>query len=155
MLDRLEFLLEETFVALRRNGMMTISAISTAAIALFIFSGLGFTYLSLVSYMTEEQKAFELRFSVEANTKPAARTEIKKALEKLPGVSSVIFLPRDVEWRKFLAKPENARIREDFKDLNPLADRFKVTLSDLSKADAVKKSIQRLPQYLSRDGVAD
>lgn len=155
MLDRLEFLLEETFFALRRNGMMTVSAISTAAIALFIFSGLGFTYLSLVSYMSEEQKSFELRFSVQANTKPADRSEIKQILEKLPGVSGAIFLPRDVEWKKFLAKPENARIREDFKDLNPLADRFKVTLSDLSKAESVKKAIQKLPQYLPRDGVTD
>ncbi len=155
MLDRFEFMLEETFFALRRNGMMTVSAISTAAIALFIFSGLGFAYLSLVSYMNEEQKAFELRFSLQANTKPAERTEIKRSLEKLPGVASAIFLPRDVEWKKFLAKPENARIRDDFKDLNPLADRFKVTLSDISKADSVKKSIQKLSQYLPRDGVTD
>ena len=34
MLDRLEFLVSEAFVALRRNWLMTFAAITTAAVAL-------------------------------------------------------------------------------------------------------------------------
>jgi len=50
MFDRLEFLLTEAFVALRRNGLMTFAAVTTVAVSLFLIGGLGYTYLRIQGY---------------------------------------------------------------------------------------------------------
>ncbi|HWP30656.1 MAG TPA: permease-like cell division protein FtsX [Fimbriimonadales bacterium] len=143
MLDRLEFLFEETWVALRRNGMMTLSAISTSAIALLIFGGLAYSYFSLVQFLGSIQSEFELRVSVvpEATSKDIERME--NDLEKIDGVAQVHFLSKEEVWRKFLAKQKDA---EFFSDIpNPMPNEFVIILSDLSKTESVKEQLMNYP----------
>lgn len=143
MLDRLEFLFEETWVALRRNGMMTLSAISTSAIALLIFGGLAYSYFSLVQYLGSIQSEFEIRVSVipEASTKDIERME--NDLEGFDGVAQAQFFSKEEVWRKFLAKHKDA---EFFSDIpNPMPDEFVIILSDLSKAEFVKEQLMKYP----------
>jgi len=143
MLDRLEFLFEETWVALRRNGMMTLSAISTSSIALLIFGGLAYSYFSLMQVLRSIQSEFELRVSV---IPQATHEDIEKAerdLEKLDGIAQVHFLPKEEVWRKFLAKQKDAGFFSDIP--NPMPNEFVIILSDLSKAESVKEHLMNHP----------
>jgi cell division protein FtsX len=61
MLDHIEFLLSEAFMAIRRNFLMSFAAISTAAVALFLLGGLGYVYMRLNTFTTEVSKKFEMK----------------------------------------------------------------------------------------------
>ena len=141
MLDRFEFLLGEALVALRRNGMMTISSVTTTAIALFIFGGLGYVYLSLLTHLDTLQSEFELRFSVVPDLNAGELHAMAEDLRKIKGVDVVTFLPKDVEWRKFVEKMDEPEIYAGME--NPLPDGFRIILTDLREAEAVKDEIAR------------
>src|SRR5687767_7731610 len=153
MLDRLEFILSETFTALRRNPLMTISAVNTAAIALVILGGLGYAYLSLRGQLEQLPEQFQLTFSITPGTELEDISETAQGLRRLDGVGRVVLLPRDVEWEKWRKR---RGMYEDTRDIeNPLPDQLLLTLSDLAKAEGVRSEIQSLPIYLEEDGIRD
>src|SRR5687767_12096404 len=153
MLDRLEFILSETFTALRRNPLMTISAVNTAAIALVILGGLGYAYLSLRTQLEHLPEQFQLTFSLTPGTELAEVSETAESLRRLDGVGRVVLLPKDVEWEKWRRQ---RGMYEDTRDIeNPLPDQLLVTLSDLTKAEGVRAQIETLPTYFERDGIRD
>ena len=153
MLDRLEFILSETFSALRRNPLMTLSAVNTAAIALVILGGLGYAYLSLRSQLEQLPDHFQLTFSIVPGTKPEHITETANTLRRLDGVGRVVLLPKAVEWEKWRRRQD---VYEDTKDIeNPLPDQLLVTMDDLAKTEGVRAKIETLPYYLASDGIRD
>jgi cell division transport system permease protein len=153
MLDRLEFILTEAFTALRRNPLMTISAVNTAAIALVILGGLGYAYLSLEKQLDELPGQFQITFSLTPGTKPEQITATANELRRLDGVERVVLLPKDVEWEKWRKK---TRVYEDTEDIeNPLPDQLLVTLTELPKAEGVRSKIQQLEFFYVRDGIRD
>lgn len=153
MLDRLEFILSEAFTALRRNPLMTVSAVSTSAIALVILGGLGYAYLSLRAQLDQLPGQFQITFSVNPGTELPDISESAQKLRQVEGVSRVVLLPRDVEWEKWRRKQG---MYEDTQDIeNPLPDQLLITLSDLEKAEGVRAQIESLPTYYERDGIRD
>lgn len=153
MLDRIEFILEEAIVALRRNGMMTVAAISTSAIALLIFGGLGYAYLSLLAYLGTLQSEFELRVSIEGDLSAAQKHKMAQELRAIPGVESVVLLPKEVEWRKFL---EKQKLHEFYADQpNPFRDQFQVRLKTLEDAESVTAALLEHPLVYKKEGVRD
>jgi cell division transport system permease protein len=153
VLDHIEFILGEAMTAFRRNGWMTISAINTAAIALFIMGGLGYLYLALTAKMDTLPPMFELKFSVKSGTNPGQLAKMAGDLRAVDGVSKVVLLPKETEWPKWRkAKGMEA----DTADIeNPLPDQFLVILADLRKADSVRSAIERQPRYEPLDGIRD
>lgn len=149
MLDRLEFLIGEAFVSLRRNGLMTFAAISTAAVALFLLGGLGYVYYRVSQYTTTVTNKFEMHVYMAMKTPPERVEATKKAIEALPGVSSVKFMPRDLAWKQTAA---DVHISQDGLD-NPLPDAFDVQVSDLKRADAIAATIQNMPDVYQDHGV--
>jgi cell division transport system permease protein len=153
MLDRLEFILSETFSALRRNPLMTISAVNTAAIALVILGGLGYAYLSLRAQLEQLPEQFQITFSVTPGTELSEISETAEDLRRLDGVARVVLLPKAVEWEKWRKKQG---MYEDTRDIeNPLPDQLLVTLSDLAKAEGIRSHIESLPTYFQQDGIRD
>lgn len=152
MLDRLEFLFTEAFTALKRNGSITVAAITTTAIALFIFGGVGLAYVSLSSYLGALQSDIAIMVPLKASlTTPEAEEMTRKARE-IDGVADARFVPRDVEWRKFTSQPGKEGLRGV---ANPLPNQVKVVLSDLKKGDAVLDSLKRLPGYDPKRRIRD
>lgn len=155
MLDRLEFILSEAITALRRNPLMTLSAVSTSAIALVILGGLGYAYLSLQSQLDQLPGQFQITFSLKEGTKPHEITEAAEKLRKVEGVARVVLLPRDVEWEKWLRKQGTLEDTREVEIENPLPDQLMVTLTDLDKADGVRAQIESLAAYYEPDGIRD
>lgn len=151
MFDRLQFLLGEALIALRRNGWMTFAAISTVAISLFLIGGLGFTYLKLSEEAQAMTGKFELRVMLRDGTSTAEITKAAAQIRTIKGVKEVNWIPRDKAWKRYLdANPA----QKQFADIsNPYPDSFKVILSDLALSDDVVESIKKQPtvediQYL-------
>jgi cell division transport system permease protein len=153
MLDRIHFALTEAFTALRRNGLMTVSAVNTAAIALFILGGLGFMYVALNAKLDALGPQFEMKISVKNRATKEQVQQMVAELGKTPGVSAVKLLPKEEAWQKYR---ESHGLLADTKDIeNPLPDQVVITLAQLDKGQAVREAIRRQPYFDPVDGIRD
>jgi cell division transport system permease protein len=150
MLDRLEFLLGEAFVALRRNGLMTFAAISTAAVALFLLGGLGYVYVRINQYTSELTGKFDMNVNMKVDLPRQKAIEVGNKIAAMPGVKSVTLIPKEDAWQK---QQQDVKVSGEGLE-NPLPDAFKVMLTDLKQADALADRIQQMPEvYPAPDGV--
>lgn len=149
LLDRIEFLVNEAFVALRRNSWMTFSAITTVAVAMYFLGGLGYLYLEIDQYIASLPGKFEMRVFTGADSSKDDIQNIEMGIKSLKGVKQVELIPREVAWAS--QKREIPDIAEDID--NPLPDAFKVVLSDLSKTQEVANKIKEM-EGVDPNGVA-
>lgn len=148
MFDRLAFVFGEAMIALRRNGFMTFSAITTVAIALYLLGGLGLIYLKATDYAKTIPGKFDTRVFLKDGTDKATIKETAKVIRQIPGVSSVTWIPRTLAWEK--ERREHPELTAGID--NPYPDSYKVTLNDLEKSDSVDDAIRALPA-VAEDGV--
>jgi len=132
---------------------MTVAAINTAAIALFILGGLGYAYMMLVVRLNSLAPQFEMRFTVHDGATKDQIHDLAVALRKQDGVARAVFLPKDVEWEKWRKRQD---ILDDTTDIeNPLPNQFLIVLSDLKKADVVKAAIRKQAIFVEQDDIRD
>lgn len=143
MLDRLQFLFGEGVLALRRNGWMSLAAVTTVAVALFLIGGLTYVYTQLRAGTDELTGLFEMRASVSDGTPAGRISEIAKEIRAIPGVKAAYWIPRDKAWQKYL--DENPEHREFAELENPYPDMFKVVLLDVGQSQSVAEKIKAIP----------
>jgi len=143
MLDKIEFILGEAFSSLRRNTWMTFAAVTTSAMALFIFGGLGLLYLSVAGFAEGLQSRFEMSVFLKENSKPGDIGSAKQKIQAMPGVKSVVFNSKEVVLKKFIAQNPGIDVA-GMGVGNPMPNEFVVSFSDLSKADAVEVAVKKL-----------
>lgn len=148
MRDRIQFLLSEALIALRRNGLMTFAAISTSAVALFLLGGLGYVYLRVSTFATGVSGRFEMRVWLRDTAAKDDVTKIAKQIRAIPGVKEARWIPKEIEWKK--QKLENPDATEGLE--NPFPHSYKVILVNLSDAGQVAAKIQAIP-LVEKNGV--
>lgn len=149
MLDRIEFLLSEGFVALRRNSWMTFAAITTCAMALFLTGGVAFAYRGVSEYAGSLPERFEIRVFLNDEVPKDRVKKVQTTIQKLPGVRSVQYVSKESAWEKF--KKDNPAYPTEGID-NPLPEAFTVRLRDVDQADIIAGSIKKVPD-VAKDGV--
>lgn len=148
MLDRINFILGEAFIALRRNSLMSLAAITTVAVSLFILGGLGFTYYRLSEFARSLPQQLDLRVYL---VDGATTTQVKGVLARIrqvPSVQQAIWIPADRAWQQFLRDNPEPAYRE-FGNVYPEA--IKVVWKDLSRASMDAKLIASFPAVASVD----
>jgi cell division transport system permease protein len=148
MLDRIEFLLSETFNALRRNTWMSFAAISTSCMALFLLGGMTFAYVGINRYAATLPDKFEMRVFMKADTSPEAVLKIRDRISTMEGVNQAELISKAEAWKRMRTEMPELTTGID----NPLPDMINVTLSDLDKADTVAGAIKKQPE-IEKDGV--
>lgn len=153
MFDRLEFLLGEALVAMRRNFLMTFAAISTAAVALFLLGGLAYIYLRVSQFASDVSGKFEMRVWLKEKPADANGPAITFTAKDIPpiisriravkGVKTAVWVPKEKEWEKM--KQDDPRMTQGI-EINPLGQSFKVVLSDLSVAGSVEDEISGMKE---------
>src|SRR5947209_7849683 len=149
MIDKIEFLLSEAFIALRRNGLMTFAAISTAAVALFLLGGLGYVYFRVSQYASDVSGKFEMSVFMRMNLPREGSLAMAEKLKTFPGVKAVELISREDAWEK---QQKDLSLSGEGLD-NPLPDQLKVILADVTKADALAAQIQGMPEVYQPNGV--
>lgn len=149
MLDRIEFILSEAFIALRRNRWMTFAAITTATMALFILGGITYIFLSIQKEAARLTENFEMRVFLRLDVERENAGKLKAAIGKIPGVSGVRFITKEEAWADYQKK--FPKIVEGLE--NPLPDTLHVSLHDLSKAPLIGSQIQKFPEVEPENGV--
>jgi cell division transport system permease protein len=146
MLDRIEFLVSEALISLRRNTWMTFSAITTSATALMLLGGLGLVYMSILDFAASLPSKLEMRVMMTIDLPQEDIRRVGLAIEQIPEVAAVELLPRDEAWEKYREMyPEETEGME-----NVLPEAYKVTMGDVGDADLVASKIEQIP---GQDGV--
>lgn len=145
MLDRVEFLLGEAWVALRRNGWMTFAAVSTAAVALFLLGGLGHLYLSLDAYAASVSSRFEMRAFLRDGTPMSEISATANRIRAIPDVAQVVWIPKARAWERYQREHPDLTVGLE----NPFPDALKIRLKNLDAAGNVAASISALSQIES------
>jgi cell division transport system permease protein len=147
--DRIQFLISEGFLALRRNGWMTFAAITTVAVALFFIGGLSYSYSLLKSLSASMTGVIDIRASVVDGTPKSELTRIAKEIRALPGVKTAVLIPKEGAWKLFLDDHPEHREYEEVD--NPYPDRFKVTVTDLKLAESVANELRAQKGILTKE----
>jgi len=142
----LEFVLHEALINLRRNGLMTLAAITTVAVSLTILGAFVMALLSLDALATSlpvrlNEIAVFLKDGLSAQDKVLLQAEI----QRIPGVESVRLIPKEEAWPRFKKTLGEDTGLDDIK--NPLDDAFRVKMKDPELTEAAAALIGR------RDGV--
>jgi cell division transport system permease protein len=151
MLDRLEFLIGEALVSLRRNSWMTFASIITSTLALIILGGFTLAYIGIASYVASQESKFELSVFARDDANPDQVQNLGNNIKKLPGVKDVSFKSKNEVWAEWKAK--KPALVQGFELENPMPDTFIVTFTDLEKVNEVERVIKSMPEVAPLDGV--
>lgn len=152
MLDRIEFLVSEALIALRRNTWMTFAAVTTVAMALFLLGGLGYSYLRVSAYVNELKASYQIRIFLKSAMTQEEIGQAKAFVQQQPGVNLVRYISRDEGLKRFAAKNPGIDIT-DLKADNPLPDSFEVTVTDITKVTDIADVVNRQKWVEQPNGV--
>jgi cell division transport system permease protein len=144
MLGSLGFLLHEAWLNMRRQALMALTCVATAAVSLTIFA----VFVLLAWHVHSWASALPRRFEVHAFTRASAPREETEALvervKKLPGVATVRLVPKEQAWAEFRKSYPR---QEDFAGLseNPLPDKLEIQAVRPEETLTVAEAVRVLP----------
>ncbi len=145
MLDRIEFLLGEALVSLRRNPWMSFAAITTSAMALFLLGGLAYAYSGLAGFVSSLGDRMEMKVFLKDSLPDEKAASFRDSLLRLPGVATVRYVPRDEGLKRFLAENPNIDVTGLLDD-NPLPNAYVVRVRQAKDFAPLAASIARKPE---------
>ena len=151
MFDRIEFVLSEAFVSLRRNTWMTFATITTSAMALVLLGGLGLMWLDVSRFAREVADRFEMSVFIREGIEGEQLEAVRANLEALEGVKEARFVSQDELKERFMKDNPTIPL-EELGVGNPFPHSFILTLSELDRAEQVAASAQAMPE-VEPDGV--
>ncbi len=150
MFNRIEFVISEALTALSRNRLMTLAAVTTVAVSLFLFGGMGYAYFRISSFAKTIPGKFRMIVYLKDE---ATRTDVKQVaaqIRGIPGVSSVSWIPKEKAWERWKLEHPTS-LTEGVE--NPLPEGFRVIIGDLKQSDTVAETIQKNPMVATENGV--
>lgn len=151
-LTRLDYLLRETWLGLRRGGWMNWAAISTVTILLFLFgSGLQTSW-----HLERLVNQFGNQLEVSVFLEPGVLAdEIVPIVREMPEVANLEIVSKEQAWETLITELGLSDIRGATAQLNgnPLVDELKVLARNPDTVPALVDRLQNLPgveavQYL-------
>ena len=153
---RLQFVLSEMGIGLRRNLSMTISVILVTMVSLFFF-GFGLLSSAQVSTMKDYWydrvevsifmcgQASEVANCADGEVTQAQRTELETQLNSLkPLVQNVYYESKQESFQRFKEQFKSSAITENLK-VDQMPESFRVKLSDPQKYQVIASAFQGAP----------
>ena len=142
-LTKLDYLLRETFLGLRRGGWMNWAAVSTVTVLLFLF-GTGLQ----ASWQLEgllNQFGSQLEMSVYLNTGIQAE-DLQPIVAKLPEVTAVTAIPKEEAWKNLVQELGLSDINGATQQLagNPLVDELKVKVRSSQEMATLSQKLAKV-----------
>jgi len=142
-LTKLDYLLRETLLGIKRGGWMNWAAISTVAVLLFLFGASLQTSWQLENILGQLGSQLEISVYLEQNV---AGIAMQPTIEGITGVASVQVIPKDQAWQNLLkdlgdVDPKNATAQLG---VNPLVDELKVRANNSDRLPELAKKIEQI-----------
>ncbi len=143
MIDHIEFLVGEALTALRRNGMMTIAAVNTSAMALMLLGGLGYLYVGIAGYASTLQREFRMLIHLEDAATPAQAKSVFETVRQIQGVAEARLIDKR-DAVKLFAKEHPDVPLEGLDPDNLFPYRVEVRVESIPAAKALGKEFSRI-----------
>jgi cell division transport system permease protein len=139
--DWVEFVIGEAFLALRRNMLFTLAAITTVAMALFLIGGFAYTYFQADRYIHALPTQLEVRVFLKDDLDSDATQALGETIRSLKGEATSTFISKEQAWDKM--REEHPDYPSDLE--NPLPDAYTVTFKTVQDANAGAESLANDP----------
>jgi cell division transport system permease protein len=143
LLTKLDYLLRETFLGLKRGGWMNWAAVSTVAVLLFLFGASLQVSWQLEGLLGQMGNQLEISVYLDAD---ASVEVMQQRLKLVEGVSAIHLIPKDVAWERMLDDLGKIEMGAATQQLgaNPLVDEFKVRAVSSDRVPEIAKRISGL-----------
>lgn len=152
-LTKLNYLMRETLLGLRRGGWMNWAAISTVTVLLFLFGVNLQASWQLERLLNQFGSQLEVSVYLQEAAEPTA---LQASVAALPEVASVTVVPREEAWASLIKDLGVADIAAATDQLNgnPLVDELRVQVRDAETVASLAQRLKQLPgvdtvQYLA------
>jgi cell division transport system permease protein len=148
-LSSLSFQIEEAGKNIRRNGLMSLAALTTVTIAMAVLGGSLFALYRLHQFAEAQPRQFEMQVFLTVETPREKVLEIKQRLESLPGVAHVRLYTKEQAWTEMQQqdREQQTKITEAIGGVNPLPDRLDVRLLDPRRTAGMAKLLRDPAQF--------
>jgi cell division transport system permease protein len=125
------FLIEEAGKNIRRNGLMSVAAITTVTISMAILGGVLYSMFRLHQIASSFPRQFEILVFMKTNATRDQTLALKRKIEKMNGVEHVKLFTREQAWAEMQQKDkENSTSIASELQANPLPDRLDIRMKD-------------------------
>jgi cell division transport system permease protein len=140
---KIDYLLRETFLGLKRGGWMNWAAISTVAVLLFLFGASLQLSWQLENVLGQLGSQLEISVYLDENT---LGESMQSRLLLVDGVASAKLIPKEEAWQNLMKDLGKNDLSQATKQLggNPLVDEFKVRTVSSDRVPDVAKRISGL-----------
>ena len=140
-----EYFIREAFVSIRRNGLMSVAAISTVAISLLVLG----LFLVLVFNINNMASMLESQVQITVYVKDEVSndkmTELKGQLAKLTGVTKVDFTSKEQAMKDFRKRLGDQKdLLDSLGEVNPLPNSFAVHVDKPENLKPIAEKIKKL-----------
>lgn len=150
-LSSTEFLIQEAFTGIKRNGLMAFASISTIALSLGILGAFVMVALGANHFMASQIGKFQIAVYLNEKVDKAQSQAVADKIAKMPNVSSAALLCKDEEWAQF--KRSNPNIESAGLQNNPLPYSIDVKVTDASHTTSIANKIRLMAGvHTVRDG---
>ncbi|MCS7301460.1 MAG: ABC transporter permease [Fimbriimonadales bacterium] len=143
MIDRVRFILQETWASLRGNPAMQAAAVSTACIALILLGSAGMALYKLDALAQSLPSQFEAAVFLKVSATRQQALQLQAEIQKMPEVAQVTLTPREQAWE---SEKQKLAPEVNLADLpNPLPDKLTVRVHAPEQLPAVAERIAQSP----------
>ncbi len=143
MIDRIRFVLQETWASLRGSWAMQAAAISTAAIALILLGSASMVLSKLDAIARALPNEFEASVFLKMSATREQALQLKTEIEAMAEVAQVALITREEAWE---VEKQKLAGEVNLADLpNPLPDKLTVRVQDPAQLPIVAERIAKSP----------
>ena len=139
-LRNFEFIVEEAFTGIRRNGLMAFASITTIALSLGVLGAFMLVALGAGNFSASQVNRFQIAVFVRGMD--SAAKDVAEKIKKVDGVSKVEMRDRDAEWAEF--KRQHPDIESAGLPLNVLPYAVDVKVADPARLPMIAARIRTM-----------
>ncbi|MFQ3550129.1 MAG: permease-like cell division protein FtsX [Armatimonadota bacterium] len=140
-LRTVEYIAQEAFTGIKRNGLMAFASITTIALTLTILGTFIMSAIGANKFVNAQVSKFEIAVFVKTDSYKVAN-KIANQIQLIPDVEKVEIHSREDEWEKF--KKENPNIDSAGLKENPLPYKLDVKVKNQSKSMNIANKIRQI-----------
>lgn len=140
-LRNIEYLIQEAFVGIWRNGVASLASLSTIALSMAVLGGLALLIAGSHRFVETQLANFEIMAFTSQKASEQDAIKIAESIKKIPLAQSVEVLPRDKEWEN-LKKKLSSNINLAGIDNNPLPYAISVRAKDSRRLEELAQKIR-------------
>ncbi len=138
------FFLTEAATSIRRNGLMSVAAVTTILVTLLTLGAAFLAGVNLTALARSLEEQVEIVAFLADGLAAADRTRVQRTVEALPDVATVQFVSRADALKRLQARLGATAAFADMTETNPLPDSLEVRVVDPRRVEEVAAAIGRL-----------